>query len=223
MTQKGDVIAPEIAKTLDGLFQERVRRSPNALAYRNFDEASGTWKDYTWIDTEQLIARWQAALAAEGLEPGDRVAIMLRNSVHWVLFDQAAMGLGLVTVPLYTSDRPENIAYIVQDAGAKLLLFEDPDQWSAFFEVREQLAGLKRILCMNPLRGSSPDPRLKSIDAWVSPSAGMVKHVNTDGETLASIIYTSGTTGAPQGRDAVAPEHAWELLCHPAVPGDLSG
>ncbi len=199
MTQKGDVIAPEIAKTLDGLFQERVRRSPNALAYRNFDEASSTWKDYTWRDTEQLISRWQAALAAEGLEPGDRVAIMLRNSVHWVVFDQAAMGLGLVTVPLYTSDRPENIAYILQDAGAKVLLLEDADQWSGFAEVREQLAGLKRILSVNPIRGTSPDVRLKSIDAWVSAAAGMVKHVNMDGETLASIIYTSGTTGRPKG------------------------
>ena len=199
MTQKGDVIAPEIAKTLDGLFHERVRRSPNALAYRNFDEASGTWKDYTWSDTEQLIARWQAALAAEGFETGDRVAIMLRNSVHWVVFDQAAMGLGLVTVPLYTSDRPENIAYILQDAGAKVLLLEDADQWGGFSEVREQLAGLKRILSMNPIRGTSPDVRLKSIDAWVQPSAGIVKHVNMDGESLASIIYTSGTTGRPKG------------------------
>ena len=83
MMQKGDVIAPEIAKTLDGLFQERVRRSPNALAYRNFDEASSTWKDYTWSDTEQLTARWQAALAAEGLEAGDRVAIRLPWDWDW--------------------------------------------------------------------------------------------------------------------------------------------
>jgi long-chain acyl-CoA synthetase len=199
MTQKLDVIPPETAKTLDGLFQERVRRSPNALAYKNFDEATGTWKDYTWSDVEKLVARWQGAFEADGFQPGDRVAIVLRNSVPWVVFDQAAMGLDLVTVPLYTSDRPDNIAYIVQNSGAKLLLFENPEQWGQFAEVKDQLAGLKRVVCVNPLSGPSPDPRLKSLNDWLPRAAGAVKHVNSDGRKLASIIYTSGTTGRPKG------------------------
>ncbi len=198
MTQKGDVIAPEIAKTLDGLFQERVRRSAAALAYKNFDEP-GVWKDYTWGDVEKLVSRWQTGFEADGLQPGDRVAIMLRNSVNWIVFDQAAMGLDLVTVPLYTSDRPDNIAYILQDSGARLLVFENPDQWESFAEVRGQLAGLKRVLCINPLSGPSPDPRLKSIVDWLPKTAGAVRHVNQDGTKLASIIYTSGTTGKPKG------------------------
>lgn len=198
MTQKGDVIAPEIAKTLDGLFQERVRRSAAALAYKNFDEP-GVWKDYTWGDVEKLVSRWQAGFEADGLQPGDRVAIMLRNSVNWIVFDQAAMGLDLVTVPLYTSDRPDNIAYILQDSGARLLVFENPDQWESFAEVRGQLAGLKRVLCINRLSGPSPDPRLKSIVDWLPKTAGAVRHVNQDGTKLASIIYTSGTTGKPKG------------------------
>jgi long-chain acyl-CoA synthetase len=199
MAQKMDVIPPETAKTLDGLFQERVRRSPGALAYKNFDESSGTWKDYTWSDVEKLVARWQGAFEADGFQPGDRVAIVLRNSVPWVVFDQAAMGLDLVVVPLYTSDRPENIAYIVQNSGAKLLLLENPEQWGPFAEVQDQLTGLKRVVCLNRLSGPSPDPRLKSLHDWLPESAGAVKHVNSDGRKLASIIYTSGTTGRPKG------------------------
>ena len=198
MTQRSDVIAPEIAKTLDGLFQERVRRSGAEPAYRNFDEPGG-WKDYTWGDVEKRVARWQAGFEADGLQPGDRVAIMLRNSVNWIVFDQAAMGLDLVTVPLYTSDRPDNIAYILQDSGARLLVFENADQWGLFAEVEGQLAGLKRVLCINPLSGPSPDPRLKSVADWVPKAAGAVKHVNHDSAKLTSIIYTSGTTGKPKG------------------------
>ena len=198
MTQIGDVIAPEIAKTLDGLFQERVRRSAAAPAYRNFDEP-GVWKDYTWGDVEKLVARWQTGLEADGLQSGDRVAIMLRNSVNWIVFDQAAMGLDLVTVPLYTSDRPDNIAYILQDSGAKLLVIESADQWDMFAEVRDQLAGVKRVLCINPLSGPSTDPRLKSIADWLPKTAGAVRHVNQDSTKLTSIIYTSGTTGKPKG------------------------
>ena len=198
MTQASDVIAPEIARTLDGLFQERVRRSAAATAYRNFDEPGG-WTDYTWGDVEKMVARWQAGFEADGLLPGDRVAIMLRNGVNWIVFDQAAMGLDLVTVPLYTSDRPDNIAYILQDSGAKLLVFESADQWAAFAEVRDQLAGVKRVLCINALSGPSGDPRLKSIADWLPKTAGAVRHVNQDSAKLTSIIYTSGTTGKPKG------------------------
>ena len=194
-----DLITPDAARTLDGLFATRVQHTPDALAYQNFDEATGRWSQYTWSETEALIARWQAALAAENLEPGDRVAIMMRNSVWWVIFDQAAMGLGLVTVPLYTSDRPENIAYIVQDSGAKILFFEDPETWDGFSDVMGQLGGLIRAVSFNPLRGNSADARLVCIDEWVPAEAGPVTHVNSDGGKLASIIYTSGTTGRPKG------------------------
>ena len=198
MAQRSDVIAPEIAKTLDGLFQERVRRSSAAVAYKNFDEPGG-WKDYTWGDVEKLVARWQAGFEADGLKPGDRVAIMLRNSVNWVVFDQAAMGLDLVTVPLYTSDRPDNVAYILQDSGARVLLLENPDQWESFAEVLDQLVAVKRVLCINPLSRPVSDPRLKSIVDWLPKTAGAVKHVNHDRTKLTSIIYTSGTTGKPKG------------------------
>ena len=198
MTKKVDLIAPETAKTLDGMFAERVRRSPNALAYRNFDEQSGQWKDYTWSDVDKLAARWQAALEKEGFQPGDRVAIMMRNSVWWMVFDQAAMGLDLVTVPLYTSDRPDNVAYIMQNAGAKLFFFEEPETWDGFSEVKHQLEGVKRLVSLKPLKGA-PDPRLVDADRWVPRDASVTKHVNTDGSKLASIIYTSGTTGRPKG------------------------
>jgi long-chain acyl-CoA synthetase len=198
MAGKSDVIVPEVALTLDGLFQERVRRSAEATAYRNFDEP-GVWNDYSWADTEKLVARWQRGLQADGLERGDRVAIMLRNSVNWIVFDQAAMGLDLVTVPLYTSDRPDNIAYILQDSGAKLLLFENADQWAMFADVQRQLTGLSRILCINPLIAPVADPRLTSLTDWLPKTAGAVIHVNRDSTKLTSIIYTSGTTGKPKG------------------------
>ena len=224
MALKGDVIAPKIAKTLDGLFQERVRRSPGAVAYKSFDEPEG-WKDYTWRDVENLVARWQVALEADGLQRGDRVAIMLRNCVNWIVFDQAAMGLDLVTVPLYTSDRPENVAYILQDSGTKMLVFESPDQWDSFADVIPQLTGLRRVLCINALNRHSPDPRLKSLAQWLPESAGPVQHINDDGEKLTSIIYTSGTTGKPKGvmlsHRNMLENAAAALQCFEVTPRDL--
>ena len=203
MVDRVDIIEPEAALTLDGLFSERVRRSGHAVAYTEYDGETGVWRDHSWTQLDRLIARWQAALRREPLHPGDRVAIMLRNSPTWVALDQAAMGLGLVLVPLYTQDRPDNVAYIIQNCGAKLLLFEKPEQWAAFADVGSQLTSLVRVLCLERLLRAPADPRLASVGAWLpdegSESATAVEHVSRDPHRLASIIYTSGTTGRPKG------------------------
>ncbi|MEO8331096.1 MAG: AMP-binding protein, partial [Gallionella sp.] len=223
--QQKDVISPEQAGTLYGLFLERVRRSPDKKAYRYFQQ--NAWRDITWREMQGEVARWQKALAELGLQRGDRVAIMLRNCPQWVMFDQAAMSLGLVVVPLYTVDRPENIAYIVNDAEVKVLLFENIEQWQALCTVRDQLGGIVRFVSVDPLRDGE-EPRLKSMMEFLPataqlqagnplpqrsphlgpslrsplPLAGEEANVKSNlqplGE-LASIIYTSGTTGRPKG------------------------
>ncbi|HLY95817.1 MAG TPA: AMP-binding protein, partial [Sideroxyarcus sp.] len=77
--QDQDVISPQQAVTLYGLFLERVRRSRDKIAYRYFDMRQSVWVDLSWGQMLEQVARWQAALAKEGLAKGDRVAIMLRN------------------------------------------------------------------------------------------------------------------------------------------------
>ena len=121
---KDYIITPEQAVTLHGLFLERARRTPEGVAYRYFDASKNAWLSLTWAHMREQVARWQAALVREGLAAGDRVGIMLRNCPQWVMFDQAASSLGLVVVPLYVVDRPDNVAFIINDAGLKVLLFE---------------------------------------------------------------------------------------------------
>jgi long-chain acyl-CoA synthetase len=193
------VISVEAAGTLDGLLRERVKRTPQGIAYRDYNEPHANWRDYTWEQIDHQVARWQAALEKDGLKAGDRVAVMLRNSPEWVIFDQAAMGLGLVVVPLYTQDRPDNVAYILNDSGCKVLLFGTNEQWKAFTEVRGQLGALTRILIVEALAGAADDPRLKSIDQWLPDSGGATRHVPRGTDELATIVYTSGTTGRPKG------------------------
>jgi long-chain acyl-CoA synthetase len=120
MSTRTDLIPSDVAITLDGLFHERARRSQDKIAYRYFDDHRCEWLQLTWREMEHEIARWQSAMVHEGLKPGDRVAIMLKNSPQWVVFDQAALGMGLVMVPLYVADRPENVAHVLQDSGAKV-------------------------------------------------------------------------------------------------------
>ncbi len=189
-----DVISPEQAGTLHGLFLERVRLTPDKIAYRHFQQ--NAWRDFSWREMQNEVARWQAALAGLGLQRGDRVAIMLRNCPVWIAFDQAAMSLGLVTVPLYTVDRPDNIAYIVNNADVKVLLFETAEQWQALRTVRDQLGGVMRFVSVDNLRD---EPGLISVAEFLPATAQLQVAHSCQPDNLASIIYTSGTTGKPKG------------------------
>ncbi len=193
---------PDALGTLCGLFRARVAATPDQVAYRQFDEARDTWVSFTWAQVAAEVARWQAALAKEGLVPGDRVAVMLKNSVEWVIFDQAALALGLVTVPLYLDDRPDSAAYILDHADAKLLLVEGRFQLKKLAEIAGSAHSPQRIVSLvAPEKGLADlSPRLVVAADWLAAAAGTpVPERPLSADLLASIVYTSGTTGRPKG------------------------
>jgi len=188
-------IPPEAAVTLDGLFRERVRRSPEGIAYRYHDRRSG-WRDLTWEAMATEVARWQAGMRQEALVAGDRVALLLRNGPEWVAFDQAALGLGLVVVPLYVEDRPENSAYILRHAEVKLLLVQEERHWRRLAPELETESPLRRVLLLQG--DEAQDRRVRPVSTWL-PAEGEPVTGSGDGGALATIVYTSGTTGRPKG------------------------
>ncbi len=195
-----DLISVESAGTLHGLFRQRVRRSSDNLAYRRLARNGRDFSDYTWADMATEVRRWRAALAAEGLRPGERVAILLRNGPEWVAFDQAALGEGLVTVPLYTEDRAENAAYVLRDAAVRLLLVQDRGRWRRLRPALEGNTMLERVLVLEgDLAAEEMDPRVRRVVDWLPDEAGDRPPVASDPHGLATIVYTSGTTGRPKG------------------------
>ena len=201
MSASTTAILPEEAGTLAGLFRERVRRSPRAVAYRQYDVGKQAWVGSTWSEVATEVGRWQQAFLKEGLEAGDRAAIMLRNCREWVVFDQACAGLGLVSVPLYTDDRPDNVAYILREAGVKLLVVEGRLQWRRLLEVRERLESLQRIVSLQTMEPEDKpgDDRLDTLADWLFGLQGELRTHAADPDELATIVYTSGTTGRPKG------------------------
>ena len=195
-----DIIPLEQASTLDGLFRERVRRSPQMAAYRSYDKTTGVWVDSTWAETAGEVVRWRTALASEDLQPGDRVAILMRNSREWMIFEQAALSLGLVVVSLYTDDRPDNTAYMLDDSAAKLLLVQDATQWRRLQATVQPLAGLSRILIGGSGQQFDNDARIQNLSDWLTQAAEAAVEPHDHGpQQLAYIVYTSGTTGRPKG------------------------
>jgi long-chain acyl-CoA synthetase len=206
--QQEDLITAEAASTLDGLFHERVHRSPEQVAYRNYDRSAGGWVDIRWREVAEKVARWQTALAAEGLAAGERAAIRLRNGIDWVCFDLAVLGIGLVSVPLYTEDRPDNVAYILDDAAVSLLLVQSLAQWRKLAPALANNKTLQRVLILDaPTDGEleqkraalRDDTRLRYVADWLPASASSMRQRHGDPQALASIVYTSGTTGRSKG------------------------
>lgn len=224
MTEPTDIIPSGAAHTLTGLFRERMHRTPDAVAYREYDPGTMTWRGFTWAETGAEAARWQRALEAEGLREGDRVALMLPNRRAWVCFDQAAMGLGLVIVPLFTRDRVDNVAHVLRDSGATLLLIEGPEQWESLAPQGEHLAGVRRIVSLKQIEGAS-EWRLLTVGKWLPAEGGELRSGNGASEDLATIVYTSGTTGRPKGvmlsHDNILEDAAAAVRRIPVRPDDL--
>jgi long-chain acyl-CoA synthetase len=183
-------------QTLAQILEQQARRY-DSRAFLRAKSKEG-WVDHSWRSVAQRAARLRAGLSSLGFKTGDRVAIFSDNSPEWVIVDMAALGLGAIVVPLYTTGSAEETRHVLNDSGARLVAV---DTLQRLRKIRElgSLPALESILLtqhdaampigagpkfvtLEQASGSDPMPAVAS--AWDQP---------------ATFIYTSGTTGPPKG------------------------
>ncbi|MDJ0992336.1 MAG: long-chain fatty acid--CoA ligase [Dinoroseobacter sp.] len=194
-------ISVDTAGTLFGLLRERARRSPDKIAFREFDRAQRDWIGLSWRQILQRAEKLADVFSSLGLEPGDRVAILIGNSVDWVTFDMAAHKRGLPVVGLYASDTPANIAYVISDARPRVVLVETDAQWAEIEKHLPDRSFLTEVWIRNP--GQRMQPLTRSPIALFSEvlkrDVPMHEDMMLDPAATAALVYTSGTTGNPKG------------------------
>jgi long-chain acyl-CoA synthetase len=199
MTKCTDYLTPDSCLSLPGLFLARAHRNPDAIAYRHYHKPSGKWQDISWREMVRTVGAWRQALQGEGLACGDRIALLLANGPAWVAYEQAALSLGLIVVPLYANDRPENIAYILDHTEARVLLCPGSNYWQHLAPVIDRLSSLRTIITFDACLPQGDHTKARCLTDWLPalPDSDS-PYTPTPGET-ASIVYTSGTTGPPKG------------------------
>ncbi len=200
---RADIIGHSTTRTIPGLFRERVARSPDAIAYREWDAAARQWQDYSWREMTRLVRRYQAALSGVALEEGDRVAILLPNGTDWVAFDIAAMASGLITVPIYSHDSLSNAAHILANSGARLTVLDTWEQWAALAPWSSRFPALRHVWVRQAGTANAPtasaSPAVASLAAALSSTTEAIREPELAADATATLIYTSGTTGPPKG------------------------
>ena len=194
-----DVIGYDPARTVPELFFERVRRSPDAVAYSEFH--SDRWNDVSWQDVARKVGRIRAALDRAGMQPGDRVGILLRNCVDWIAFDLAAMANGLITVPMYLHDSAANNGHILAHCGVRLCFTDTQNRWLSLAACCAHCAELETVWVQQAPDSPSADERWQ-IEAFRNGMPGNevgMDDIRCSAGDVATIINTSGTTGVPKG------------------------
>ena len=171
----------------------------------------GIWHSVSWSGYFEQARAVGLALSDRGLQPGQAVAILSENRPEWLYADMGAQAMGLIGVGLYPTASAEQVAFILQDSGARVLIVENQEQLDKALAVRGQCPELQHIVVIDleGLRGLS-DPQISTWEAFTQRGMALAQEPATRARFDAAIdagqpndtaflVYTSGTTGLPKG------------------------
>src|SRR5215213_5692868 len=195
-----------IPQTLPAYCLESFRRhdKPDALSYK----LENVWKHLSGREVIEKIKNLALGLASLGIKPGDRVAIISENRPEWSLTDLAILSLRAVNVPIYTTQAVEQIRFILEDSGAKMLFVSGKKLFKHAQTALEGVEQLEKIVFFDDEAVPSAEEKYLTFSALEKRGEELHKIDEKtfdrllnelDAQDLATIIYTSGTTGEPKG------------------------
>ena len=202
----GHVAGGDEGWTLCSLLASTVQRRGGEPAYSDRDDG-GPWQTITWEQTRQQALELAAGLIGLGLQPGERVALMLPNRVEHVLADLGVVHAGGVPVTFYPTLAADQVGYIAGDCDARIAVLDGARELARWQPVLARLPGLKKII----VRDAAVCPTGDQYLTWAGFSAlGRQRLAATPGavagrvaairpEDPVTVLYTSGTTGNPKG------------------------
>jgi long-chain acyl-CoA synthetase len=172
------------------------RDDPDHVIFQRL--VDGNWTDVTCAEAADQIRSAASGLIAEGVNPGDRVAILSATRYEWPILDLAILSVGAVTVPIYETSSAEQVRFVLADSGAVLAFAETDAHADKIEQLNDELPEMRKVLRID---GSGQ----QALDALAEAGKG-VERSELDARLggiraadPATLIYTSGTTGRPKG------------------------
>ena len=204
MTAENLIGFENIPQTIPHFCIESFRRNNkrDALAYKIGD----VWNYISGTDVVEKIRRIAIGLSQMGVKAGDRIAIISENRPEWSLTDLAILSLRAVNVPIYTTQAVDQIRYILEDSGAKMLFVSGKKLLKHAEQAIQSVERIEKLVFFDS--DSKPEGDNRSVTLTEVEQLGEAAGDSIDFEQLlseveaddlATIIYTSGTTGEPKG------------------------
>jgi long-chain acyl-CoA synthetase len=195
------------AATLPHLFFQQVATHHHRIALRR--KEYGIWNRITWNEYGRMVQETAAGLIHSGLKPGDRVAILGDNRPEWLICHLAIMTIGCVTCGVYSTNAPEQVAYVVGHSESKILFVENEEQVDKVLQIFAELDQLAKVVVWDSkgLWGFNHERIIFFDDFLARGREALQRHPKCVADRLdaldprqtAMMIYTSGTTGRPKG------------------------
>ena len=197
--------------------RETAGRYPDLIAMR--EKNFGIWEEITYAEYWEKAQWIGCALKYFGVDTQDSVAIQSENRPEWFISDVAIQAIGAVSVGLYPTNPPSEVAYLIGHSESKILFAEDQEQVDKALEVIEELPDLKKIIYFEPRGLTNYDsPLLMTWEEFLSigkeeyekdPNFVNDKLDLVEDDDVAIMVYTSGTTGPPKGSMITHGNLAW--------------
>lgn len=172
------------------------RDDPDHVIFQRL--VDGKWVDVTARQVAAQIRSAAQGLIAQGVQPGDRVAILSSTRYEWPILDFAILSIGGVTVPIYETSSAEQVQFVLADSGAVAAVAETDGHVSRIEQLRDKLPQLRKVYCIEGT-GTAALDELAEAGRSVEAAAVDERLAGITSADPATLIYTSGTTGQPKG------------------------